>query len=427
MLLGFDREPNYGKHANTKFATKVQHKCSSIDIMKQRVFYAAGPGNIIQAHKHWSKGQHDPSEVSITFSSQFEEFCKDIGAQAYIVSYQNEVSIYRDGPFTLEHRPKPMRSTSGMAYHLAEIWYGLGLLATALKFKATVAVIDSGSSHYFILGFFPLFGIKTITVLHNTLWPSGFPPTRFLPRVIARLDSLFFRWASAVTIGVSPECVRQVEDLTKRRHKLIYQIRAQFRPEYFETIPPPPSQSTKPFRIMYIGRIIRIKGVFDILEMAQKIESQLPGRVRWEVCGRGPDLDELRRRQAQMNLAEVVTLRGWTPLSDLQDVYARSHVSIVPTRSNYSEGLAMTAAEAILAGRPVITNPVVPALEVLRPACIEARTNNVDSYVAAILELIDNPSRYGTLCDACPALRTQFYDQQQGLTAILKKAVKGFT
>jgi glycogen synthase len=395
--------------------------------MNERIFYAAGPGNIIQAHKYWAMGEHDPSEVSITFSSQFEEFCKDIGAEAYIVSYHKEISFDRDGPFTLEHRPKPMPSASGLLYHLAEIRYGVGLLATARKFGATVAVLDSGSSHYFILGLFRLVRIKIITVLHNSLWPSGFPPTRFVPRAIAALDSFFFRWASAVTIGVSPECIRQLEHLTKGRHKLVYQIRAQFRPEYFKTIPPPPSHSKEPFRIMYIGRITRIKGVFDILEMARKIESQLPGRVRWEVCGRGPDLDELRRLQTQMSLAEVVTIRGWTPLSDLQEVYARSHVSIVPTRSNYSEGLAMTAAEAILAGRPVITNPVVPALEVLRPACIEARTNDVDSYVAAILELIDNPSRYRALCDACPALSEQFYDRQQGLTAILKKAIKGLT
>jgi hypothetical protein len=87
----------------------------------------------------------------------------------------------------------------------------------------------------------------------------------------------------------------------------------------------------------------------------------------------------------------------------------------------------MTAAEAILAGRPVITNPVVPALEVLRSACIEARTNDIDSYVAAILGLIDDPSQYRALCDACPALRDQFYDRQQGLTAILKKAAKRLT
>ena len=83
----------------------------------------------------------------------------------------------------------------------------------------------------------------------------------------------------------------------------------------------------------------------------------------------------------------------------------------------------MTAAEAILAGRPVITNPVVPAFEVLRPACIEARTNNIESYVDAILKLIDDPARYRVLCDACPALKEQFYDRARGLTEVLKKVI----
>ena len=59
----------------------------------QRIFHAAGPGNIIQAHKYWAKGQHFPGEVSITFSSQFEEFCKNIGAEAYLVSYHTRRNL----------------------------------------------------------------------------------------------------------------------------------------------------------------------------------------------------------------------------------------------------------------------------------------------------------------------------------------------
>jgi glycosyltransferase involved in cell wall biosynthesis len=120
-------------------------------------------------------------------------------------------------------------------------------------------------------------------------------------------------------------------------------------------------------------------------------------------------------------LKEVVFIRGWTSPKDQSGVYARSHVSIVPTRSNFKEGLAMTAAEAILAGRPVITNPVVPALEILRPACVETKTNNIDSYVKAILALIDDPNQYRILCNACHGLQGQFYDREQGLSAILKK------
>ena len=246
--------------------------------MGLRIFYAAGPGNIIQAHKHWIKAEHDPTEVSITFSSQFEEFCRYIGAEAYVVSSYVKREIFREGAFTLEHRPKPAPGAAGLQYHIAQVLYGLGLLASAIQFKANVAVLDSGTSHYFVMSLFRLAGIRVVTVLHNTLWPSGFPPTRVIPRVILRLDSFYFRWASTATIGVSPECVRQMEQLTKGKHNPIYQIRAQFHPEYFQSISPPPLHSQRPFRIMFIGQIIRIKGVFDILEIAQKVEAGAPGR-----------------------------------------------------------------------------------------------------------------------------------------------------
>jgi hypothetical protein len=84
----------------------------------------------------------------------------------------------------------------------------------------------------------------------------------------------------------------------------------------------------------------------------------------------------------------------------------------------------MTAAEAILAGRPLITNPVVPALELLRPACVEARTDDVDSYVEGVLKLIGDREYYESLRRACPELGEQFYDRNLGLTAVLKRAIE---
>ena len=63
----------------------------------------------------------------------------------------------------------------------------------------------------------------------------------------------------------------------------------------------------------------------------------------------------------------------------------------------------MTAAEAILAGRPLITSPVVPALEVLRPACVAARTDDVDSYVEGVLKLIGDREHYESLRGPVPA------------------------
>ena len=389
--------------------------------MSNRIFYAAGPGDVIQAHKYWMAGEPDPTQVSITFSSQFEDFCRDTGAKAYIVSYNDKRQILRDGPFTLEHRPKPMPGAIGIRYHASEVLYAFSLLATALRFGANWAVLESGSTHFFAMSLFRLAGMRVVPILHNSLWPSGFPPRSLVRRVIAQLDSWFFRFAATATIGVSPECIRQVDQLTNGRHNPMYQIRAQYRPEVFATVPPPPPLDRGPFRILFLGRIDYSKGAFDVLEMARKIEDCAPKRVHWDLCGGGKDFEKLRKRTREMRLESIISLHGWTAPKAQVDLRARSHAVIVPTRSSFPEGMAMTAIEGILSGRPVITSRVTPALEVLRPACVEARPDAVDSYVESILRLIDNPNWYIILCRACTHLQGPFYDREQGQTAVLKR------
>ena len=132
--------------------------------MKFRVFYTAGLGKIIEAHEYSKRKEQLPSEVTITFSGQFEQYCQDIGAEAYIVGYNSQRGILRDGAITIEQRPKPLPEAWGAMFHVREIFYGLGLLATAVRFRANVAVIDSGTTHYFLTALFRLMGIRILPI-----------------------------------------------------------------------------------------------------------------------------------------------------------------------------------------------------------------------------------------------------------------------
>ncbi len=201
--------------------------------MSFRIFHTAGPGGVIQAHEHWKRKDECPTEVAITNSSQFEQFCQDIGATGYIIGYHPDRRILHDGAVTLEQRPKPLPGARGPMYHLAEILYGLSLLVTAVRFRANLAVIDSGTTHYFVTSLFRLMGIRVVPLLHNSIWPDGFPPTRPIPRLVRWLDSLFYRYVATAVVGVSPVCVRQVEQLTSGRHPPLYQMRYQFSPDHF--------------------------------------------------------------------------------------------------------------------------------------------------------------------------------------------------
>jgi glycosyltransferase involved in cell wall biosynthesis len=389
----------------------------------RRVFYAAGPGDASTAHEHWKQGVHDPTEVSITFSGQIEQYCEDIGADLYIVCYHNRRGLVRDGAVTIEHLPKFWPTSRGLAFHIRELVYGLLLLSRAVRFRADTAILDSGCTHFFWQSLFRVAGMRVVPVLHNSLWPNGFKPNDLQHRLIRVLDGLFWRYVPTVTLCVSPLCARQLAEVGGPRHRLAVQIAAQFEPDFFARIPPPPPHSRRPFKIMFIGRVVESKGVFDILEMAAAIERRAPGRVRWVICGTGSDFEELKRRAAALRLEGVVELRGWTSLDDLVAVYADSHCSIVPTRSTFIEGLAMTAAEAVLAGRPVITNPVVPALEVLESAVVPCRTNDVASYVEQISRLLEDCEWYASLVAACPRVSRRFLDRRNGITEVLKQTL----
>jgi glycosyltransferase involved in cell wall biosynthesis len=383
----------------------------------RRVFYAsAGRADIIASHRAWREGQDNPTEVSITFSSQVEEFCRRIGADALLVSDRDDGAILQDGGFRLEHRGK--RARSGVFYFWEEVRYCLMLLRAARSFRADVALIDSGVTLFFLQRLFPLFGIPVLPILHNCLWARGFRPRSVGQKLIQWLDGRFWRHVPCATIAVSPEAERQVEELSGPRHPPIAQIRAQFHRAFFGSIPAPRPEHT-PFEVMFIGRVIEEKGVLDIPLMARFIEDRSPGLVRWTICGRGEALESVRALITELNLLDRVDVPGWVSLEELQRLYARSHVWIVPTRSGFAEGLAMTAAESIMAGRPIVSNPIVPALELLAPAAVPARSNDWQCHAEAVLSIASNRDLYRQLQAACAPLAEQFFDRDRGLTAVL--------
>ena len=89
----------------------------------------------------------------------------------------------------------------------------------------------------------------------------------------------------------------------------------------------------------------------------------------------------------------------------------------------FCEGLPLVAIEAVLLGRPIITSRLSNALDVLAGAIIEAKPNDIASYVTAIQKLMSDKALYEKTSRACQPLREQFLDGTQGLTNILTKTL----
>ncbi|MDA9521544.1 hypothetical protein XI06_14585 [Bradyrhizobium sp. CCBAU 11434] len=301
--------------------------------------------------------------------------------------------------------------------------YAVYLCWRAVRFRADVAVIDSGTTHYFCLWLFRLFGIQVVPNLHNTLWPRGYRPTGTASRLLLGLDALFFAYGASAAIGVSPECERQVA--TQARGRIpFFQYRCQFRDNGFTHAQP---YRGGPFRLCFVGRAERNKGLLDLVTIGGSLTRQSPVPVTIEVCGDGPSLNEFNKLVSEQGLASSIRVHGRLNRTELLSVYAQSHAMVVPTRSDFCEGVPAVCAEAMMARLPAVASDATNSLDVIGPASLQVPTNDVGAFVEAILRLINSPETHDALQAACAGAADQFIDRSFSMPAAIDRALNALT
>jgi len=384
-----------------------------------RLFAALGPGDIVAAHRAQMRGEPILSETSIIFSGQLFAYCRERGIETLALSRNPRSDDLRDGALRIENRPRRFDGR-GIRYHVASVRYALYLAWRARRFGADIAIIDSGSAHYFALAVFGLLGIPVAVNFHNTLWPNGFEPQGRGARLIRWLDGAFFRNVAVGAVGCSPECARQVQQLAGYALPF-FEYRAQFRSDGFS--PLQRDHGINPFRVLFVGRVERSKGALDMALMAERLRAKSHRPIVFEICGDGGALSELKSIVDAKGLGDIVHVRGRLARPELLEVYRRAHAVIVPTRGDFCEGLPLVCAEAVLSGLPLVTSRVSNAIPVLGAAIVEAQPENIDSYVRAILSLADDQKAYARAADACPALAQQFLDRSQSYPAAIDRLI----
>jgi glycosyltransferase involved in cell wall biosynthesis len=389
-----------------------------------RIFLALGPGDIVGDHrKNAIAPTGDGSqrgETSITFSNQVIRLMRARGHEALAVSSNPRVDRFAEEAMETQNAPKPLAGKAGGLYHLSQLLYAIRLAWTARRFRAELAIVDSGTSHWFMLAAFTVLRIPVAVNFHNVRWPHGHEPQGALGRLMRRFDSWFLRRHAVGAMGCSPECGIQAR--ADGAEALPYfPWTSQYREAGFEPDQRPLDDGV--FRVAFVGRVEQSKGVFDIVGMAQQLRANGGRAVQFEICGDGGALLPLRHVVSEAGVGEAVTVRGRLERDDLLAVYARSHAVIVPTRATFCEGMPLVCAEAMLAGRPVITSILSNALPVIGPAVEEAQPEVLSSYVAAIERLGADPEQWCLRQSATIACRAQFLDRSLSYAASMDRLI----
>ena len=383
-----------------------------------RVVMLEGPGDVVQAYEHWRRGRADPSQTHVTWTSQFLDTCTAEGIHAFLLSWNSRAADASHGDVAVQNRPMTWPNSRGALFHVSRAIYTLRLMITAVRFRADCLIVTSGVN-WFLLSPLRLLGVRVVPHLNCVMWRTNAHPPRSV-RILRCLDRLFFRFCCTKFASMSDEISSQVRELATPNSPHEYRVLPYYEEHAFRGVLPP-SPVDKVLRVLFVGRIEASKGVLDLVEMALGL-SRLSSdcEVSFEICGDGAAMGQMRTLIAREGLEDAFRINGHCNQDQMRDAFSRSHVVIAPTRTSFVEGFNMVVVEGVLAGRPVVTSRVCPAISHVRSAVIEAVPDDVGSYVIALHELRSNASVYEQKCRAAGDLRSKFMTPENSWGAVVR-------
>lgn len=164
-------------------------------------------------------------------------------------------------------------------------------------------------------------------------------------------------------------------------------------------LPPPPvphaATVPRPFTVLYLGNLIREKGVFAVLEAAPLVLAKHP-RAQFVLAGAWWKEDDRRAAEkfiVDHQLADHVRFAGVVSGAAKQRVLAEADVLAFPTYYKY-ETFGLVVLEALAAGLPVVATRRVALPETIREGVEGLFVNEQDpaDLAAKLLELADDPA-----------------------------------
>jgi glycosyltransferase involved in cell wall biosynthesis len=106
--------------------------------------------------------------------------------------------------------------------------------------------------------------------------------------------------------------------------------------------------------VLYIGRLVKEKGLYDLIESIPIVLKEFEPAY-FVFAGEGLDKDHMENICNERGIKENVRFTGHIDNRNIARVLFNADIFVLPT---YSEGMPMVILEALAAGLPIITTPV---------------------------------------------------------------------
>ena len=114
---------------------------------------------------------------------------------------------------------------------------------------------------------------------------------------------------------------------------------------------------TRDSSVLFVGRLVRRKGVDDLLHAFAEVRSRIAD-AKLVIVGDGPERENLERMVAELGLSGAVRFTGMLRGERLHEEYENCDVFVLPSKAVQedaaSEGLGLTLIEAAMHGKPLV-------------------------------------------------------------------------
>jgi glycosyltransferase involved in cell wall biosynthesis len=183
-----------------------------------------------------------------------------------------------------------------------------------------------------------------------------------------RLDSARIRWdpwlrntysSAACVLAIAPYVRDFLEPVVTRRVELMSETG-------IEQLPPIVSRPARggPVRLLYVGRVVRTKGLRDLLRAMTLLGPT--SNVVLDVVGDGFDRRHCEDLVHELRLREIVRFHGTIPRSDVDQFYRAADIFVLPS---YREPGGNAVMEAMSFGVPLVIADRGGPASVVDPEC----------------------------------------------------------
>jgi len=124
-----------------------------------------------------------------------------------------------------------------------------------------------------------------------------------------------------------------------------------------------PYNTDRPLKLVYIGRLVRTKGLFEVIDALTELK-RAGRQFKFSIAGGGPDQIELMAALERAGLEDRVQFLGSVFATEKCRLWLDSDLFVFPTA--HKEGLPYSLLEAMAAGCVPVTTPVAAIPDVMR-------------------------------------------------------------